>query len=159
MDQIQAIIQYSIFTFVVDCDNPLWSKYPYQGRYVLVDPYLKAGYFPIRFSGKIQVTVEIISYPKDCTLREHLGILVAKGTLSADRAITETFHEKFPEERLKGDWIFSPCGAQFKYGNEPMIASIVGHGDGIELYSCSIDEYLDHTYRLLVLRDVKPLAA
>jgi hypothetical protein len=146
------------FTFTVDFDDPKWKAFPFKGNYAGVNSDLKSEHFPVRYSGKAEVTVEVVQYDEGKTFEEHLNICQKQGAPEIDLPISETFHELFPDERKKG-WILSPCGSQVERGGRRSVAFVSADGLGVYLYIYWIDCRWYQSDRFLVLREVKPLAA
>lgn len=146
------------FTFTVDFNDPKWKEFPFKGNYNYVNPNLRLDHFPVRYSGKAEVTVELVQYDKGKTFSEHLAICKEQDAPEIDRPISETFHELFPNERKKG-WILSVCGAQFEHDGRQSVACVDAGEDGVSLDIAWVDSRLSQSDRFLVLREVKPLAA
>lgn len=154
-----------IFSFIVDFDDPKWASVPVKGDiYQSVrDDILTAKHFPVRYKGRAMVTVELVPYTEGASFEEHLAVWKEQGANEIDRAISETFHEKNPEERKKNH-IWSLCGSQFLY-DFPTIAYISANEVALTAWIIWLYRLLkprdpgDEPFVFLVLREVKPLAA
>jgi hypothetical protein len=156
--RLQRFMTEKFFTFPVDFDDPRWKKLPAQGEHTRVNPNVWIENFPVRFSGRAKVTVELVQYDHEISIGEHFELIEGQDALYIDRPITETFHEFFPAQRNKG-WILSPCGTQLELGGEKYIASISANDKGIVLQPYPPKVSWDQREQFLVLRGIKPLAA
>lgn len=145
------------YTFTVDFDDPKWRKPPVGGNYSYVNPANTAVHFPIRFSGKAEVVVELVQYHKGMTYAGHLAVCKDQNALEIDRPITETFHELYPNERLKG-WILSLCGVEHESAANRVCYFIEADMQGLSFCIDWVNTRLDRERWFLVLREMKPLA-
>ena len=146
------------FTLIVDFDKRRWRMFPFKGKYGGIDPHLKLEHFPVRYSGKAEVTVELVQHEVGTTFKEHLTICERQGAHEIDRAITEVFLRKFPDEH-KESWILSPCGSELKCGTYQGVAYVAAEQGIISLRVCWSCDRWEQSGKYLVVRKIKPLAA
>ena len=123
MEGLQQLIERSVFTFEVNFDDPRWRAFPFQGTYSYVNPDLRLEHFLENRTGRAKVTVKLITFDQDISYEVYLKECQKRGLIIPDRAITETFLDKFDEE-LKERWIISPCGSFVGVGDDPRVAHI-----------------------------------
>ncbi|MFA6588615.1 MAG: hypothetical protein WCT08_06150 [Patescibacteria group bacterium] len=143
------------FTFIVDFDQKCWKRFPTKENYQHVNSDLEFDQFPIRFSGSLEVTVELIPCEKGMNIEKHLSICKEQKALEIDRPISETFFKQFPEE-LEKDYICSVCGVRFEKNGKQVVSLMEADKDGLAFSFLNTDYILSDS-KFLVLREVKPL--
>ena len=119
---------------------------------------LKAEHFPVRYSGKAEVTVELVRHDEGYSFEQHFAAIKKENALKIDRAISETFHALFPDERKKGR-IVSPCGNKLEIDGNQNLAYVLATHNVVSLHFYWIDLRWHESHQFLVLRSIKPLSA
>jgi hypothetical protein len=161
LNQLQKIIEHRIFTFPVDFDDPRWRDYPGPAGYTFVSSKLTSEDFPVPFSGRAEVTVEVAPYFDGKTYQEYLSICAELGTYAINRPVAETFGRLFGE--VVGERCFAPC-SQLMIDQRVNIAFVgINHsGTGFGCRGICLFDFLEEHFSLLgskvlMIREVKPL--
>lgn len=105
-----------MFTVSVNYDDPRWSEVKGED-FVSVEPPITDYVFWPAYHGQACVVMEYIVFVIEPTGREVLDEMKRRGLRAPDRAETETFLDKFPDEQKKFP-IVSLCGTKVG-GPEP----------------------------------------
>lgn len=153
MKGLEALSERTLFTFMVDNDDPRWKKLPASDAKTKVDPNLRVEHFPVKSSGKVEVTVELRTLHDNESYRE---ILLICDMIMVDRATSETFMDLYADKYVQKGHFITPCGKVVGEGIDKEVPRIIIDSAGVRHYGlCPVNTDLSTGYQYLVVRSSK----
>ena len=119
-----------MFTVVVNPSDQRWREID-RSHYVYVDSDLTVDHFPVSGSAG-EVTMTYVTFDHEPTTQEVLDEFQRRGLKRPDRAQTETFLDKHPEERQKYP-VIGLCGSVAGRDGNRGVAFVRAYSNGVSL--------------------------
>ena len=148
-DHLQVFVFGRPFTFDVDFDDPRWDRIDTGPRRYVGN--ITASNYPRKFRGKKRVTCMPQSFDNDWKDQEAIDAADARNGWTADRVITETFGEKYPDEQMQAP-VIGICGDPVDRGGRLDTPYVSLDPSGVHLFwDWAADRWLRGCRALVVL--------
>lgn len=140
-----------LFTMAVDYASERWESIN-RAIYAFVADGLTVKDFPIRGTGTAEVTYDYVTFDHEPTTQEVFDEVERRGDARMpDRAESETFLEKNPEERKQAP-VIALCGSFTHRDGFRDVAYVDASADGVRLHWNWVDRRWNQYCRFLVVR-------